>query len=366
MSTTDTTVWAIRTEALRRTFRDKSQVKKKKGAKNGDGANGANAGNGAAEKAKPQDFVALDGVSLEVGEGELFGLLGPNGAGKTTLIKILATLMYPTSGRAWVCGYDVQERPGQVKKLINMVSGGEHSGYGSLTVRETLWMFSQFYGLDSREALRRIDELMEIIGFKDQANTKISKLSTGMRQKMNFIRGFVSDPRVLFLDEPTLGLDVGVSRTIRAFVRDWVKARPDRTVLLTTHYMAEADEMCDRVAIIDSGRVLACDSPANLKRSLGRDSAIELELAGGQVSEGGLTAIRGVRRASVTTEPASGKSEATLIIEEDGAVQPLLGYVADCGAQVLAFRKKEVTLEDVFLSIVGRKLDENGNANGNH
>ncbi|MHB8928636.1 MAG: ABC transporter ATP-binding protein [Bacillota bacterium] len=355
--TATTTTWAIRTEDLRRTFRDKSQAKKK-GANSASGAAGAEGD----KRAKPQDFVALDGINLEVREGELFGLLGPNGAGKTTLIKILATLMYPTTGRAWVCGYDVKEKPGQVKKLINMVSGGEHSGYGALTVRETLWMFSQFYGLDSREALRRIDELMEVIGFKDQANTKISKLSTGMRQKMNFIRGFISDPRVLFLDEPTLGLDVSVSKTIRQFVKDWVKARPDRTVLLTTHYMAEADEMCDRVAIIDSGRVLACDSPDSLKRSLGRDSAVELELANGEgVTESGLTAIPGVRRAALQTEAAAGKAEATLIIEEDGAVQPLLGYVADCGAKVLAFRKKEVTLEDVFLSIVGRKLDENGN-----
>jgi len=339
MTKTTAEQWAIRTADLRRTFRAN---RRRKGP-------------------EAQDFVALDGVNLRVAEGELFGLLGPNGAGKTTLIKILATLMYPTSGRAWVCGYDVQADPGPVKKLINMVSGGEHSGYGALTVRETLWMFSQFYGLDSGRALRRIDELMEVIGFKDQANTKISKLSTGMRQKMNFIRGFISDPRVLFLDEPTLGLDVSVSRTIRQFVKDWVKARPDRTVLLTTHYMAEADEMCDRVAIIDHGRVLACDSPDNLKRSLGRDSAVELELAGGRgISEGSLAAVPGVRRAAVANGDAADRFRITLIIERDEVVQPLLGYVADCGARVLSFRKKEVTLEDVFLSVVGRKLDDNG------
>jgi ABC-2 type transport system ATP-binding protein len=349
--------WAIETEDLRRTFRDSSRDKKRK----------ANGGNGEAKRGTGE-FVALDGVTLQVPPGETFGLLGPNGAGKTTLIKILATLMYPTCGQAWVCGYDVRKRPGEVKKVINMVSGGEHSGFGVLTVRETLWMFSQFYGLDSREALRRIDWLMDVVGLADEAGTRMSKLSTGMRQKMNFIRGFISDPQVLFLDEPTLGLDVGVSRTIRRFVKDWVREREGRTVLLTTHYMAEADEMCDRVAIIDHGRVLACDSPANLKRTLGQDALIELELGTGEegVRAEALTALPGVRRAALKADSAQGKAEVTVIIEDDGAIQTVLGHVATLGAKVLSFRKKEVTLEDVFLSMVGRKLDEsNGNGNGN-
>jgi len=142
-----------------------------------------------------------------------------------------------------------------------MVSGGESSGYGMLTVRENLWMFSQFYGLPSKQANQRIEALLKIVGLEDRIHTKSSDLSTGLRQKMNIVRGFLTDPQVLFLDEPTLGLDVGASRDARKLIRSWLDEDHTRTLLLTTHYMVEADELCDRVAIINQGRVLACDTP---------------------------------------------------------------------------------------------------------
>jgi ABC-2 type transport system ATP-binding protein len=220
------------------------------------------------KKSEPRTLVALNDINLEVRPGELFGLLGPNGAGKTTLIKILTTLLAPTAGHAWVAGFDVAEQPDKVRPRINMVSGGEASGFGLLTVRENLWMFSQFYGLSSAVANERIKHLLEVVGLADRINAKSSDLSTGLRQKMNIVRGFMTDPDVLFLDEPTLGLDVGASREVRRFVRSWVDDNPSRTLLLTTHYMVEADELCDRVAIINQGRVLACDSPSVLKRNL--------------------------------------------------------------------------------------------------
>jgi len=217
-----------------------------------------------------QDQVwALSGVSLEVYPGEVFGMLGPNGAGKTTLIKILSTLLLPTSGLAEVAGYDVVRDAAAVRRIINMVSGGEYSGYGILSVRENLWMFSQLYGLTYDEARRRIDRLLAVVDLTTEQHKKVNKLSTGMRQKMNFARGFINYPRILFLDEPTLGLDVTVSRRLRAFVREWVTEDPGRTVLLTTHYMQEADELCDRVAIIDRGQVLVCDRPSALKERFG-------------------------------------------------------------------------------------------------
>ncbi len=203
-----------------------------------------------------RELVALQNVDLQVERGELFGLLGPNGAGKTTLIKILTTLLAPSQGSACVAGYDVEKEPEKVRPRINMVSGGESSGYGLLTVRENLWMFSQFYGMDSKEANQRIKQLLEIVGLGDRINTKSSDLSTGLRQKMNIVRGFLTDPDVLFLDEPTLGLDVGAARDVRKFVRQWIDTDTSRTLLLTTHYMVEADELCDRVAIINQGRVL--------------------------------------------------------------------------------------------------------------
>src|SRR5438874_5282011 len=150
------------------------------------------------------EFVALDNVTLEVHRGELFGLLGSNGAGKSTLIKILTTLLAPTTGSAWVDGLDVVGQAQAVRGRINMVSGGETSGYGVLTVRENLWLFSQLYGVPQKLAEHRIDMLLGALDLADRADTRISQLSTGLRQKMNFCRGFVSDPDVLFLDEPTL------------------------------------------------------------------------------------------------------------------------------------------------------------------
>jgi ABC-2 type transport system ATP-binding protein len=231
------------------------------------------------KKREAKELVALQDVNLEIPRGELFGLLGPNGAGKTTLIKVLTTLLAPTSGRAWVAGFDVATDPENVRPRINMVSGGESSGYGLLTVRENLWMFSQFYGIPSKIANQRIKTLLEIVGLADRINTKSSDLSTGLRQKMNIVRGFLTDPDVLFLDEPTLGLDVGASRDARNLIRQWMSTNPDRTMLLTTHYMVEADELCDRVAIINDGKVLACDTPTNLKHRLQKDALFRLEVS---------------------------------------------------------------------------------------
>ena len=146
------------------------------------------------KRSEPRELVALHDVDVQIESGELFGLLGPNGAGKTTLIKILTTLLAPSTGKAWVAGFDVAKEPEKVRPRINMVSGGEASGYGLLTVRENLWMFSQFYGLDSGEANRRIKQLLDIVGMGDRLNTKSSDLSTGLRQKMNIVRGFLTDP----------------------------------------------------------------------------------------------------------------------------------------------------------------------------
>ena len=234
-------------------------------------------------RAGKREIIALDRVDLEIPTGELFGLLGPNGAGKTTVIKILTTLLAPTGGRAWVAGVDVAQNPWEVRRHINVVSGGESSGYGLLTVEENLWMFTQFYGIDGKTARRRIQELLEIVGLADRAKTKIYHLSTGMRQKMNFVRGFLTNPEVLFLDEPTLGLDVQTSRTLRGFIKDWISKHPDKTVLLTTHYMYEADELCNRVAIIHDGRILACDTPGSLKRRLRREVVYQLRVDEGRI-----------------------------------------------------------------------------------
>jgi ABC-2 type transport system ATP-binding protein len=332
---------AIKTEGLTRIYKVKGQKKK----------------NGEAQKT----LVALDGVDLEVYQGELFGLLGPNGAGKTTLIKILTTLLAPTGGVCYVDDLDVVKQANQVRHRINMVSGGETSGYGLLTVRENLWMFSQFYGVTWADANARITEMLKIVELEDKAGTRISALSTGQRQRMNFCRGFITDPKVIFLDEPTLGLDVNAARIVRDFTRDWMHKYPDRTVLLTTHYMAEADELCDRIAIIDHGKVLACDTPANLKRMLQRQPVFEISASG--INAHSIEAfghVPGVVR--VNAEPDEGGTiyKLKFILEDESVIGAVIGTLAAQNGSIVSLQKNEPTLEDVFLKLVGRSLSDEG------
>jgi ABC-2 type transport system ATP-binding protein len=301
-----------------------------------------------------REFVALDGVSLEVRPGELFGLLGPNGAGKTTLIKVLTTLLAPSAGTAKVDGLDVVTEADLIRPRINMVSGGESSGYGILNVRENLWLFARIYGVPTAVAQERIDKMLQIVGLTEKATSRISHLSTGQRQKMNFCRGFITDPKILFLDEPTLGLDVTSARAIRGFVREWIAERPGRTLLLTTHYMAEADELCDRLAIIDKGKVLACDTPANLKRRVQKYPIYELSLAPGAESWGGVSQLPGVHQATATSTPTT--VELKVSLTDESAIGNVVQALVTAGARLLTMKKVEPTLEDVFIELVGHGL----------
>ncbi len=299
---------------------------------------------------------ALDGVTLQIKEGELFGLLGPNGAGKTTLIKILCTLLLPTSGQAYVAGYDVARDVFPIRQRISMVSGGETTGYGLLTTRENIWMFSQFYGVPSRLANDRIDELMDVFGLRDRRDSKVRTLSTGQRQKMNMIRGFVTDPDILFLDEPTVGLDVNAARTIRDYVLKWLQEQKEKTVLLTTHYMAEADEMCDRIAIIDEGRVLACDTPENLKKMVRLDTTFRLEVD--PLKDATVFGpIPGVKNFSVKQDPSKNIAYLTFILDGEAPVADILSAIMAQGSRVHSLQKSEPSLEDVFVRMVGKGFE---------
>jgi ABC-2 type transport system ATP-binding protein len=334
---------AIRTDGLTRTYR-KPPKRRRWWSK------------ATPDEGESREFVALDRVSLEVRPGELFGLLGPNGAGKTTLIKILTTLLAPTDGTARVDGLDVVTDSHLIRPRINMVSGGESSGYGILNVRENLWLFARIYGVPTAVALERIDRMLGIVGLTDKAGSRISHLSTGQRQKMNFCRGFVTDPKILFLDEPTLGLDVTSARAIRTFVKDWMKERPERTLLLTTHYMAEADELCDRLAIIDKGRVLACDTPANLKRQVQKYPLYELSLAPGSSGWDAVGALPGVHQATTTTTPTTVELKVSLL--DEPAIGSVVQSLVTAGGRLLTMKKIEPTLEDVFIELVGHGLSD--------
>ena len=312
--------------------------------------------------AKPAPVVALEGIDLRVEPGEFFGLLGPNGAGKTTLIKILTTLLLPSSGHARVFGFDVEHDTKKIRRIMNMVAGGEQSGYGILTVREQLWMFTQFYGLTGGEGWRRVDELIEAVGLAEQRVQRVSTLSTGQRQKMNLARGLLNDPWILFLDEPTLGLDVSAARSLRELIVEWKQAVPGRTILITTHYMAEADELCDRIAIVDRGRILAIGSPDDLKRRVQRESIFRLELdhlVGGAAAIAQLPGV--VSASEAAAAPDTGARQTVvmnLVLEDDGALGQVVGALARTGSEILGLRKSEPTLEDVFVELVGRGFAE--------
>jgi len=332
--------YAIETKDLTRIFRVKKRRRKRRSER----------------KTHEQDVIALQDVNVRIPEGELFGLLGPNGAGKTTLIKILCTLLLPTSGKAYVAGNDVEKDPYPIRRIISMVSGGEVSGYGLLTTRENLWMFSQFYGIPSKVAKQRIDEMLKVFGIWSKRDAKVRTLSTGERQKANVIRGFMTEPKIIFLDEPTLGLDVNASRVIRKYISDWVREESGRTVLLTTHYMMEADELCDRVAIIDEGRIVTCDSPRNLKRLVGKTTSFSFEVDYLKTPEP-LKGIPGIKNFSYKHNGQKNRTKLTFIIEDESAIADGVSGIMKQGSKIHTLEKREPTLEDVFVSLVGKGLE---------
>ena len=301
------------------------------------------------------DVVALDGVDLAIEDGEIFGLLGPNGAGKTTMIKILATLLLPTSGEAYVKGLEVSKNASKVRKVINLVSGGETPGYGILSVKENLWFFSQLYGLSRQAANDRIKGLVTQLGLDNYIDTRMSKLSTGFKQRLNLARGFINNPAVVFLDEPTLGLDVLSAKQLRTMIKSWM-TDGTKTVLLTTHYMAEADEMCNRVGIIDQGRILACDTPQRLKAKIASRPSWKIEVTPNIQELDTLKTVPGVIGISEVSNIETGTSTLKLVLEDESVMSDLLSTISKNGSRVLNMGKSEPTLEDVYINLVGKGL----------
>jgi ABC-2 type transport system ATP-binding protein len=309
-------------------------------------------------KGQEKPVVALDRVSIFIEEGEIFGLLGPNGAGKTTLIKILTTLLLPTRGEAFVGGFDVAKEAEKVRRIIALVSGGETPGYGILSVKENLWFFSQLHGLSSSAANEKIRRLMSDLEIEEYAKTRMAKLSTGYKQRLNIARGLLSDPKILFLDEPTLGLDVLTAKKLRSYIMDWAKREAKGTVLLTTHYMAEADEMCDRVAIIDHGRILACDTPSALKDKLKENQIMKLEVSSVQVDFGFLQKTAGVIGYSETRNIHTGTTSLKIMTRDEAVFSNITAKLKQQNLKILSSNKAEPTLEDVYISLVGRGFEE--------
>jgi len=313
-------------------------------------------------KGHDKPVKALDQVSISIEQGEIFGLLGPNGAGKTTLIKILSTLLLPTSGEAYVGGFNVVKESNKVRRVISLVSGGETPGYGILSVRENLWFFSQLYGLSSSKAKEEIARLTKDLDLGEYANTRMSKLSTGYKQRLNFARGLLNNPKILFLDEPTLGLDVLTSKKLRGYIVDWAKREMKGTVLLTTHYMAEADEMCDRVAIIDRGKILVCDSPLKLKEDLKENVIMKVEVSSVQADFRFMDKLEGVVGYSQTRSIQTDTTTLKVVVRDETVFSKITSKLQEQKLKILSESKAEPTLEDVYISLVGRGFEEDAGA----
>jgi ABC-2 type transport system ATP-binding protein len=301
-------------------------------------------------------FHAVNGIDLVVEPGEIFGVLGPNGAGKTTTMKMLATLLIPTSGTIRVLGIDPLARPREVRAQLGAMLSGERSLYWKLTGRENLEYFAALYHVPPAETKARIAGVLEAVKLADRADDYVERYSTGMRQRLALARALLPNPPLVVLDEPTVGLDPQASRDLRDRVRE-LKAQ-GRTVLLTTHYMEEADQLCDRIAIIDHGRIVALDTPAALKRTIRAEEVVHLEI-GVDGDDAGVLERLG-RAATVARHE---RRNGTLAVTAHCAsardfVPAAFDAARSTGATIRHVEVVPVTLEDVFLSLTGRALRE--------
>ncbi len=306
--------------------------------------------------------VALDHINIKIRSGELFGLLGPNGAGKTTLVKCLSTILIPDKGTAVVNGFDIRKQTSMVRASLGLVIGGERTLYWKLTARDNLMYFASLYKMPRNQAKERVEELLEKMQLSDRADERLEDYSTGMRQKIAIARSLLHDPSILLLDEPTLGLDPTFSKQIRGQIRE-LSDKHGKTILLTTHYMDEADQLCDRVAFINDGKVVAVDDPDSLKATVKETELVEITCFNPPLD---------VERHLKSLCP--GVDIITLVHGDETKGNPskikIIGGNAEehISTVIDALRKKNVrisslnigvpTLEDVFIKLTGAKLAE--------
>jgi ABC-2 type transport system ATP-binding protein len=294
------------------------------------------------------EVQALRGITFEVAGGELFGLLGPNGAGKTTTIKILTTLLLPSGGSARVLGFDPARQPGEIRRRVGHVFGGDRGLYDRLSALDNLRYFADLYRVPVREKRARIAMLLELVGLTGRERERVEGYSRGMKQRLHIARGLLHDPPVVVLDEPTIGLDPVGARELRGTIGDLAHA--GKTVLLTTHYMYEADALCDRIAVISQGQIVAHGTPADLKSVVADRTVVEIEAYGAPED-----AIRRLREApGVTSVAVEDREHAQLLVVQSPQgselTQQLLSYLE--GVRVGRVAAREPTLEDAYVSLV--------------
>ena len=297
-----------------------------------------------------REVEAVRGLSFEVERGELFGLLGPNGAGKTTTIKMLITLLLPSGGSARVLGHDVVREAREVRRHVGYVFGGDRGLYERLSGLDNLRYFAELYAVPAREQRQRIGELVELVGLQGRERERVEGYSRGMRQRLHIARGLLHRPEVLFLDEPSIGIDPVGARELRTTVARLVEL--GTTVLLTTHYMFEADELCDRIAVIAAGEIVAQGTPQELKRGVVEGRVVEVEVFGDAQSVlDDVRALAGVTSVSVEER---GQAQLVVVRSDAGAEVTSSVLAALAGQRLGRVATREPTLEDAYVELVNR------------
>jgi ABC-2 type transport system ATP-binding protein len=305
-----------------------------------------------------REIVAVDDISFEVPRGTIFGMLGPNGAGKTTTIKMISTLLVPTSGTALVGGYDVRSDERAVRRQLGVVLGGDRGLYNKLTARDNLVYFGSLYGMRPDAAVRRVDELLEMVNLRDRADQRVEGFSRGMKQRLHLAKALLHDPAILVLDEPTIGLDPAAAVDLRRAVAALV---PVHTVLLTTHDMHEADQLCREIAIVDHGRIVAQGTPAELKGRVaeGRRVVVATHQPLNGVAREVMTRLQrldGVRAVQQELAESGGSRFTILCADTARTLDETLALVRGYGGSIASVQVVEPTLEDAFLAIAGGRL----------
>jgi ABC-2 type transport system ATP-binding protein len=305
---------------------------------------------------RSMDVEAVRGISFDVRNGELFGLLGPNGAGKTTTIKMLVTLLLPTAGSARVMGYDVVHDTTEVRKRIGYVFGGERGLYDRISGLDNLRFFAELYGVEPAAQRPRIDALLELVGLTGREQEKVEGYSRGMRQRLHIARGLLHDPPVLFLDEPSIGLDPVGARELRRTIANLVDA--GKTILLTTHYMFEADQLCERIAVINGGRIVATGTGTDLKAVVANRTIVEIETYG--VTDEAVDRLRADPDVIAVNTEDQDQSQILLVQSERGTeiTQRLIQELGD--TRIGKISAREPTLEDAYVHLIASTGGEDG------
>jgi ABC-2 type transport system ATP-binding protein len=313
------------------------------------------------KRKEPITVTAVDHLNLKIKKGELFGLLGPNGAGKTTLVKILCTLLPPDEGEAYVNGFDVVREQMDVRRSLGtLFSVGERGVFWRLNGYRNLEFFSAIYNVPRRKRHERIMEVLDLVGLKDKAFEHYQKYSGGMKRKLALARALLPDPPILLLDEPTTGLDVISSRSLREFIRHDLSREAGKTVLYTTHYVEEASQICDRIGILNKGKLVACDTPEAIRGIVKKGEVVDIRVRA--ITEDQIEAIKTLEGmidiASEIEDSVLGQRRLRLHLENIDSLSMVFDFFLKEKIRLIDLKREEPTLEDAFIELTGTGLGE--------